>query len=220
MHRRAGALDEEEVQMAVTIRNRGKASLKGRPEGIRSLWITCTEKEKEDFQKRSDMMKSKSLPFFTCMLEPLGGQTYVWYEMCMNNKDFITSIQLSHQKIDHTLNRSEELTKKGYTPVKNPKISLELWIIALIAQARGIKELGISSTEAEEEVLAKNGFEKTSLSQSLDNYGIGGTDTFLWMKYVSKVDNVGVGGQVAATNDIINEAMQGMYILYYCSCSC
>ena len=136
-HNIKSSMDDEEARMAVVLKSRAVASLAGRPLCLSALFITTTVQESFKFGRENAMLMTKGLPYYTKYIN-LGGEVWLWAQFSFNAEDFITSIELHHNKVPegHVLNRKQKLyeveseTEVEFEVIKDPldKLPLELWV--------------------------------------------------------------------------------------------
>ena len=217
--------DEEEERMSNFLKTRAKASMKGRPQGIAALHITTTQEEMFKFEAQNAHLESKGLPYFTKHVL-LGGMVWLWAQTSWEAVDFITHIHLSHGKPGHRLNRSEQIKalydsmgeeyevvrhrgQPGKAGANDTPLELELWICRQEGKTKGLLEMVVSSSEAEEVRYAVNDFIKVEPQEEdeeshLLSYGIpAAPGNLLWWRKVPKT----IGRAIAPEQQTVNELM-------------
>lgn len=195
--RRAQNMDAEEERMATYIRLKTK---KSELEAIRSIKITGTLLETQQFQKQNDILAEKGLPFYRKINRGIGsqGDVFIWVEMTTNSAEFVTHIDISHSDPAHPMYK--KMSTFGYQEVSNPNIKMVLWIKKDKRKNTAINALKVSYESGEEARLIVDEFQRVGDGElSLSNFGL--PDIFLWYHKVDKDDSL----ETINTNSIIGE---------------
>jgi hypothetical protein len=219
-------MTDQEERMANFIKTRAKASMKGRPQGIAALHITATNAEALLFLAQNEHLKSKGLPYYIKHVM-LGGDVWLWAQFSWDNVDFITHLMLNHRDKGHPLHRPEELEKyfeelgeeyeivqyagskaKGAGPVERG-LALQIWVARQEGRTKGLLEMVVSASEADEVRFAANDFDRINPQAEqedahLMNYGVpAAPQTYLWWRHVLKT----VGRAIAPEEQSVNELL-------------
>lgn len=127
---------------------------------------------------------------------------YLWYQSTFDSSLFITDFKLGHKDPDHPnyLDLSNDKTYTCIDCTTNPS-KLQIWVKKDRHKRKGIKDVGLSFTEAEEVRMLVDHFEKVDIT--LSEFGL--PDTYLWLQRVEKKQAV----DVTNTNAMIAEVKKG-----------